>query len=372
MGIGKETKMIELNNDSIKFSFPDVSPDAKFSLHFQRTLRIPDDGDAYPLPPGLGLFPTKHVDDFKDKVDPKWVERGGIMLPMYQSEALWINFQPHYAAGRGRYPFAIKVATGKVSAVTGNEWKSGLNEKDYLISPKQPWLDGYVVKKGVIKQFVAAPLGSGFSAEEQITGKAEFGGIQIEVYPMKKEVFERRYPKRENQTVMRGGPMMAGGGMKYGGAPGVFTMTATKRSRKSLGSGQSINYAADMGLAAGGSMKQEIYDDPYEMSDWDLTATNRCFVHLANSLVWRAITGNEPPTTPPTSKEYERAGLPWFDHYADGATLDGTDKLKGLKSVTEMEKEKGHKILPENESIEIKSDKIINLGHKSEVRDGGW
>ena len=358
--------MIELGNDSIKFRFPDVSSDAEFSLHFQRTLRIPDDNKTYPLPPGLGQFPTKHVDDFKDKVDPKWVERGGIMLPMYQSEALWINFTPSYVAGRGNYPFAIKVATGKVSAITGNEWKSGLNEKDYLISPKQPWLDGYVVKKGVIKQFVAAPLGSGFTAEEQITGKAEFGGIQIEVYPMKKEVFERRYPKRESHTITRGGPMF--------GTPGVFTMTATKRSRsrKSLGSGQSINYAADMGLAAGGSMKQEIFEDPYEMSDWDLTATSRCFVHLANSLVWRAITGKEPPTTPATSKEYERAGLPWFDHYADGPTLDGTDKLKGLKSVTEMEEEKGHKILPENESVEIKSDKIVKLGKKNEVRDGGW
>ena len=36
-----------------------------------------------------------------------------------------------------------------------------------------------------------AYLGQGFSAEEQITGKAEFGGIQIIVYPMKARNFER-------------------------------------------------------------------------------------------------------------------------------------------------------------------------------------
>jgi hypothetical protein len=29
----------------------------RFSMSLQRTLRIPDDGREYPLPPGLGLFP---------------------------------------------------------------------------------------------------------------------------------------------------------------------------------------------------------------------------------------------------------------------------------------------------------------------------
>ncbi len=39
------------------------------------------------------------------------------------------------------------------------------------------------------------PLGRGFSAEEQLTGEAEHGGLQIVVYPMKRSVFERRFPK---------------------------------------------------------------------------------------------------------------------------------------------------------------------------------
>jgi hypothetical protein len=32
-------------------------------LNFQRTLRIPDDGKTYPLPPGLGTFPICKVED---------------------------------------------------------------------------------------------------------------------------------------------------------------------------------------------------------------------------------------------------------------------------------------------------------------------
>lgn len=29
----------------------------RFAVSFHRTLRIPDDGRTYPLPPGLGMFP---------------------------------------------------------------------------------------------------------------------------------------------------------------------------------------------------------------------------------------------------------------------------------------------------------------------------
>lgn len=32
-------------------------------ISFQRTLRIPDDGRAYPLPPGLGMFPIVRAVD---------------------------------------------------------------------------------------------------------------------------------------------------------------------------------------------------------------------------------------------------------------------------------------------------------------------
>ncbi len=32
-----------------------------FAVSFQRTLRIPDDGKTYPLPPDLGVFPVRRV-----------------------------------------------------------------------------------------------------------------------------------------------------------------------------------------------------------------------------------------------------------------------------------------------------------------------
>ena len=60
--------MIELKDDLLVFSFPDVHPEAKLRMEFQRTLRIPDDDKTYPLPPGLGRFPLRHVDDHATRI----------------------------------------------------------------------------------------------------------------------------------------------------------------------------------------------------------------------------------------------------------------------------------------------------------------
>ena len=48
--------MITLQNDQLVFRFPDFGADVGIGINFQRTLRIPDDGSEYHLPPGLGRF----------------------------------------------------------------------------------------------------------------------------------------------------------------------------------------------------------------------------------------------------------------------------------------------------------------------------
>ena len=332
--------MIELRHDELTFSFPEVHPDATLSVNFQRTLRIPDDGRDYPLPPGLGSFPLRHVDDFAARLPEMWKKHGGVMLPMYQSEALWVNLGGHY-------PFAVKVATGKINAVTGEGWKDGIHRdpQDYMATPAQPWLDGYCVEKGTVRQFIAMPLGRGYTAEEQITGEAEHGGLQVVVYPMKAEAYRDLY----EQT-----------------APTMYDMVCCE-------SATSLRLSEpQMGLAPGGRMKQEIYDDPHSLEVWDTRASGRCFVHIANSLAWRAVTGEKPPTTPLTSREYSDAGMPWFDYYGgDANALEGAEKLAGLKAVKGMGEEKGEHPLPENETVEDQL--VIKLGGESDgrpVREG--
>ena len=114
-------------------------------------------------------------------------------MPIHQAEALWIDFDAGYG-GRlgGSYPVALKIATGKICAISGKPWEEGLTQspQNYVVLSEQPWLDGYCVEKGVIRQFVAMPLGDGFTAEEQLTGEAAHGGLQIAAYPMKRKVYE--------------------------------------------------------------------------------------------------------------------------------------------------------------------------------------
>lgn len=330
--------MIELKNDQLVFRFADVHADARLTIEFQRTLRIPDDDRTYPLPPGLGRFPIRHVDDFAVNVPERWIEHGGVMLPMYQSEALWVNFH-------SSYPFAVRVATGKIDAVTGKQLRPGLGRdpQNYLAIPEQPWLDGYCVKRGEIRQFVAMPLGAGYSAEEQITGAAEHGGLQLVVYPMKAKVYERLRRDEEGVTLGRGEFAR------------VFAMAAP-----------------GMGLAPGGRMRQEIFDDPHKLTDWDQDHSGRCFVHLANSFVWRQITGEAPPTVPPTAREYTKAGLPWFEYYDDRLdAVAGSSILEQLKSVAAMGREKGNVPLPENEPVHATPIVALRKGLvKGQVREG--
>lgn len=289
--------MIELKSDILRFRFPEVHRDAHCEVDFQRTLRIPDDGNEYPLPPGLSTFPLKHVDDYSGTVPDSWNRHGGVFLPMYQSEAMWLSFS-------GDYPMAIKIATGKVSALTGEPWHDSLSpgpDQDYVVIPKQPWLDGFYSGQGLIRQFVATPLGQGYTAEEQITGKHEHGGLQIVAYPMKAEEYERRKLSR------------------FVASPSV------------------VCCASDMGLAPGGLMRQEIYEDPFGPAAWDMSVKSRCFVHILNSLQYFQVTREKPPTRPPTAKEYTDAGLPWFDYFdAEQKALASPNKLLKLKSIATM------------------------------------
>jgi hypothetical protein len=329
------------------FEFPEVHPQARLALDFRRTLRIPDDGGDYPLPPGLGSFPLRLVDDFAERVPPQWLQHGGLMLPMYQSEALGLNFAGVWG-DKSQYPFAVKVAAGRVNAVTGGPWEERLRRRpqDYVVVPEQPWLDGFAAEKG-IRQFIATPLSRAYSAEEQFGDRAEIGGLRLIVYPMKSAVFERRFPK-----VRRG--------VRYRmeTAEHIFPVPAAPaRSRSPRGRG-----------------RQDIFEDPFAFDDWDLEHSGRCFVHLANSLVWRVVTGTAPPTVPPSAAQYSTAQLPWLDHYGDDSrALEGASELTGLDSLPTFQE--GERDEPLGGRQSVTTERIVELrkglepGH---VREGDF
>ena len=127
------------------------------------------------------------------------MERAGVMLPMYQAEALWISFRV-----------------------------------------------------------------SGYTAEEQLTGAAEHGGIPLIVYPMQRE----RYLE--------------------------WVAASRKTRRPRAGKDAELmccEHASEFGLAPGGLMRQELYEDRYGLSAWDTAQPSRCFAHILNSQQWATVTG---------------------------------------------------------------------------------
>ena len=102
-----------------------------------------------------------------------------------------------------------------------------------------------------------------------------------------------------------------------------------------------------------------------------LEFVQRCFIHLTHAELWRALTGEAPPTKPPTAAQYTAAGLPWFDYYGGGTALAGSPILAGLESVAELGKKKGETPLPENEPIHGETIVKLRAGlAKHQVREG--
>jgi hypothetical protein len=300
-------------------------------ITFQRTLRIPDDDNTYPLPPGLGRFPIRKVEDYADRVPEAWRQKGGVFIPMYQREALWMSFH-------SPQPMAVKVGIGKIDALTGKRWSERLTRRpqNYLVCPDQPWLDGINAGDGFIRQFVAMPLGMGYTVEGQITGEEEEGGIQI-------KAFASKLPPRAFELTK---------------AYSVDAMAAPSTS---------------MGLGAGGKMKQEIYPDEYGVDTWDTNASGRVFVHIANSMLWRDITGEEPPSTPISARLYTEYGFPWFDLYDEGrGGIPASDVLGGVKTVKEVDDEKGFGSQQDDWTVDVPEDQVKTIKDESLVNDGSW
>ncbi len=300
----------------------------RFTVTFQRTLRIPDDGRAYPLPPGLGRFPILKVEDYLDRVPVLWREHGGAFIPMYQREALWLGF--HAAPWK---PNAVKIAVGSVNAISGEPDDKALSAdpQDYVVCPEQPWLDGIHTGPGLVRQFVAMPLGEGYTVEAALTSGESIGGIQITVYEPK----SGRFPEEEPVKPERG--------------PLRFAMPKAGRN-------------ATMGLGAGGTMQQKIYPDPHGIEVWDQDNCGRVFIHIINSAEYFAITGLAPPPTPIDAKTYTEYGFPWFDLYDETkGDVPSPKRLAQAKTISARDAERGD-TGHNDASFEVPDSQVRKLG----------
>jgi hypothetical protein len=187
------------------------------------------------------LFP---FEAYRARVPTEWADEDAF-LPLYQREAVWIAFQ-----SRPSCPHAIEVGIGGVNAVSGDSWNKSLNSapKNYLVSPPQPWFDGINVGEVKIRQFVAMPLGLGYTVEEQLTVDEAMGGIQIRVFAPK---------------------------------PGWFPAGSSSEGFMATNNSETVSENTPMGLAAGGIIEQRVYPDPYGVETWNLDDHGVISIHIA-------------------------------------------------------------------------------------------
>ena len=106
--------MIYIEGDRLLIKFPELHPNAGLEINFQRTLRLPDDGKEHHLPPGFGSFPLRHIEDYNLGERSSLKARGGVIMPMFQADALWMNFSPLVEDYDSvEYPIAVKIGQAR-------------------------------------------------------------------------------------------------------------------------------------------------------------------------------------------------------------------------------------------------------------------
>ncbi|KAI8634884.1 hypothetical protein F5Y19DRAFT_469934 [Xylariaceae sp. FL1651] len=318
---------------------------------FRRNIRVPDnemDIDSLPRLSRLYLWHgCLHASRFTTTVDypsrfPSDIaEKRGVFFPMYQREAIWIDFA-------ARLLFAIKIYVSDFNAVSGRpidedeETKQELRDKlsrresvqDYMVVPAQPWLDGIVCKDGKSRQFVAHRRDSGFSIEAHITGKDSLSVIQIEVVPIKCKFLEEievrgnlaclpttqilfpYVPWQHCSPIQRDAKMEdycfglnfvlgfshdkqhLAAPPRWGFASGMpsYEISEMPPSYDNL-----MISIEQMNMAAGRLIKQTIIPDPHRSDAWDVAALILSHVHVLDPASFTAVTGLP---TPISAKKY--------------------------------------------------------------------
>lgn len=268
-----------------------VSLDASLRVGIQRTLRIPDDGGTYPLPPALGRLPVRSTTQYR-AIPEEWRDGTHFLVPMHHQEAAWLQFHAQRSE-----PRAVKIGVGNVDALTGLEWNDVLraSPQNYIVCPYQPWVDGFKVAPAVVRQFVAVPLHAGLTVEHQLTGH-DASGVSIACFAPKAEVLAHREPPHRDPN----------------------------RNR-------------ELGFGAGGRIKQRIYPDPLGFETWESTPRRVIRLHLIEVNEYSEITGEPVPPSPLDANTYSRFGLPWFEVYdAARGDIPVTSSLSQIKSVDDL------------------------------------
>ncbi|RYO99412.1 hypothetical protein DL764_006807 [Monosporascus ibericus] len=244
----------------------------------------------------------------------------------------------------------IKIYCGGVNVVSAEHHSEDLSTKfrrlklnmdkesiqDYIVTPEQLWVDGIATEPGIMRQFVAMPMGQGYTVEAQLTGKEINGGLQFEITSsLIKEITSTSHAENDFSVNIK---TMSGK---------TFTVPCKlmelvleiKRHIQDREVGVGGGPESEMGIAAGGKIKQTIAQDRHDPRIWEDQVTLTIPVHILNTAAFRAVTGHTPPPCPIDASTYAEAHLPFFGLYEEPSSIAG--HFEALKSVNEIEQDRG-------------------------------
>ncbi|RKL04793.1 hypothetical protein BFJ71_g3573 [Fusarium oxysporum] len=322
------------------------------TITFRRTIRVPDNKNTSGLPPDEGIFPLFKIEDYARKLPLSMAQKGGMFIPMYQREALWIDFE-------SRKNYAIRIHVGNVNIVSGEPrvptfatelrrrqlLKQEKSIQDYIVVPDQKWIDGVATEPGQVRQFVAMPIATNCSVEAQMNGEESTAGIQFDITRldpllsgpkdniniMVKDLngetsnyFLSRFSRVETLKLL----------VKAKAGVDVAYQSLVSSSQKL----QSMDYtphqcqAPKMNIASGGLIRQNIVEQP--KGEYKKTSTATFNVQILNSTSFKRVTGQDPPKSPISAATYAKAGHPFFSLDEGPATISGN--FSDLQSLAQL------------------------------------
>ncbi|KAF4460083.1 integral membrane [Fusarium albosuccineum] len=341
-------------------------------ITFHRTIRVPDNDETNDLPPSMGHFPLFSASDYAKKLPPNMAMKGGLFFPMYQHEAMWIEFESNKC-------YAIKIYVGNVNAISGepatetaatslrrrNLLKNNVNIQDYVVVPGQKWLDGIAVELGKVRQFVAMPVGSGYSVEAQATGEETTAGLQFEIIrldpPLRKSEPDEGYTISIFISDEKTMDLSVNPSTTLGYVRGLVAdaMGLPVNDLRLLYAGKHLDYnktlhslgitsgatlcswerlfaggCSEMALAVGGRIRQNINE--HRKTTRQKTNTITFNVQILNSASFQSVTGRAPPPTPISAETYASYGFPFFTLSEEPTSVSGD--FSSVQSIGQIDK----------------------------------
>lgn len=107
---------------------------------------MPDDNRLHQLPASLGYYDLFNVEAYAGRLPANIRQAGGVFLPMWQREAMWINFElaGHPKILQWATKYAMRIFVGRVNAISGlmmdqesQEVDASAQIHDYIVIPGQ-------------------------------------------------------------------------------------------------------------------------------------------------------------------------------------------------------------------------------------------